>query len=296
MKYLVLINPASGSKKGKKIFERILPQIRSKGVEVEYHFAKYKGHPRVLIQELEIQSFDAILVVGGDGTMHEVINGMLFRSDGKRLPIGLIPAGSGNSLMHDLNCLDPSSATRGYLDHKIKCIDLAKIYTLNETMYSFNVVGWGMPVSINLLAEKLRWIGGQRYNIASIFEIMRNPIWPVKFTIEDQTIQGNVSLFLACHTKYSGNGMYVAPKAKLDDGLIDVLIFKKGSRRHLFSLFTKIFSGKHIEDPLVGYYQVKKFSIQPKTNGPLIVDGQMAGTTPIEIEVLKKEIEILSPT
>ena len=87
MKYFILVNPVSGSKKGKKIFEKIVPIIKSNGSTVEFDFADHKGHPQQLIKELDLSLYDAILIVGGDGTMHEVINGMLSRLDGKRIPV-----------------------------------------------------------------------------------------------------------------------------------------------------------------------------------------------------------------
>ena len=86
--------------------------------------------------------------------------------------------------------------------------------------------------------------------------------------------------------------MRVAPKAELDDGLWDILLFREGSRRRLIQLFSKIFSGRHIDDPLIEYHQVKKFSIYPSEQGILNVDGQLTGRTPIDVEVMNKEIEI----
>ena len=133
---------------------------------------------------------------------------------------------------------------------------MLKIKTKTNIIFSFNVAGWGMPPDINILAEKMRWIGLQRYNIASLIEIMRFKERQCDLIINNENIPGDYSFVLCCNTIHTGKGMKIAPKAKIDDGLMDVIVVKKTNRLKLFSLFPKIFSGKHIEDSLVDYYQV----------------------------------------
>ena len=89
------------------------------------------------------------------------------------IPIGLITGGTGNAFMHDLNCLDPIEAVQRILTNQVRKIDIFKAETKERTFYGFNIIGWGMPTDINLLAEKMRWLGGQRYNIASILEVLK---------------------------------------------------------------------------------------------------------------------------
>ena len=292
MKFFVIVNPKSGHRKGRNILEKVTPLLISAGATVDNGLSEYQGHPYKLANKFALEEYGALLVIGGDGTMHEVVNGMMDREDKKKIPLGLITGGTGNSLMHDLDALDPIKAVEKIINGKTKKIDLAKIKMEEGHLFSFNVIGWGLPVSINKKAESWRWVGGQRYNLASIAEIIRNPNWPVKITIGENEIEGSYAFFLACNTIYSGNGMRVAPKAKLDDGLWDIILFREGSRRRLIQLFTKIFSGRHIDDPLIEYHQVKKFSIYPSEQGILNVDGQLTGRTPIDVEVMNKEIEI----
>jgi diacylglycerol kinase (ATP) len=85
----------------------------------------------------------------------------------------------------------------------------------------------------------------------------------------------------------------MAPLARLDDGLIDLLIVRKVGRMKLLRLFPKIFSGKHIGDPAVDYRQVREFSIKPEDRNTLNIDGEMLGSTPIRVTMMPKEIEVL---
>jgi YegS/Rv2252/BmrU family lipid kinase len=290
--YIFIVNPVSGHKKGVQIFDHIKPLFERKDILCHARITDYAGHASEIVSNFEIDSFDAIIAIGGDGTMHEVINGLLSRKDGKRLPIGLIPGGTGNSYMHDQDCLDPLLAVEIILRNNISKIDLSQISQGDEVFYAFNVVGWGLPVSINEIAEKMRWIGGQRYNIATLFEIVRRPSWSMVLKTDHELLDGKYCFVLTCNTIHSGNGMKVAPKAKIDDGKIDLIIVKHPSRLKMIKLFSKIFSGSHVGDESIQYKQVKEFSIETKTIMGLNVDGQNVGTTPFILKVLPKELEV----
>ena len=291
-KILIITNPYSGKKQASKILSDILDVFNK--TPIETITTEYKNHPYKIANTIDFGELTGIVVIGGDGTMHEVINGMLARSDNKKIPIGLIPGGTGNSFMHDLNCLNPIDAVNQIIKMKTRKIDLVKIKTDNKIIYSFNVSGWGMPPDINILAEKMRWMGPQRYNIASLIEIMKFKKRKCRLIINDKNILDDYSFVLCCNTIHTGKGMKIAPKAKLDDGLMDVVAVKKTNRLQLLKLFPKIFSGNHINHPVVKYNQVKSISIKPDINSALIIDGEILGETPCEMELVANAIEIFN--
>ncbi len=282
----------SGRKKGRSILDKIKGVFEKAKVTLIIDITSHKNHPYELAKAKSLDGVDAICIVGGDGTYHEVINGMLNRSDGKRLPLGFIPAGTGNSLMHDLDCLDPLKAVQKILINRLGKLDVFEIEANGETIYSFNILGWGIPVAINILAEKMRWIGGQRYNIASLIELINNHTKQVKFIIDGETIEGDFGFFLACNTMYTGNGMKMAPNAKIDDGYLDILIAKKVGRIKLLLLFAKVFKGNHIDDPAIEYYRAKEFSIISSSPEKLNIDGQNIGYAPVHAKIISKQLEI----
>jgi YegS/Rv2252/BmrU family lipid kinase len=292
LKYFLIVNPMSGHKKGHSILEMINKVFEKRNIALSIAISTHKNHPYELAKSAILEEFDAICIVGGDGTFHEVINGMLNRSDKKRLPLGFIPAGTGNSLMHDLGCLDPIEAAQKILDGRMGKLDLFEINANGELIYGFNILGWGMPAAINVLAEKMRWMGGQRYNIATILEVLKNQKKQVIFVVDGKRMVGQFEFFLVCNTMYTGNGMKMAPDAKLDDGLLDILIVKKISRVKLFSLFVKVFKGNHIGDPSIEHYRAREFSIISSSHDPLIIDGQNIGYTPIHASVLPDQLVI----
>lgn len=292
-KYYITVNPHGGKKKGLHILEQVLPVFESVNAEVIVLETEYAGHTRDLARETNMSEYDGFCCIGGDGTMHEAINGMMTRQDGQRFPIGLITGGTGNSFMHDLDCLDPVNAAKRIITGRRRPIDILECDADGVIYYGFNIVGWGIPTDANNLAEKMRWLGTQRYNVASIIEVFRHQKRFARVEIDGNMIGADFGFIIGCNTIHTGKGMKMAPLARLDDGLIDLVIARKAGRLKLLRLFPKVFSGKHIGDTAVDYRQVSKFTIKPEDRNTLNIDGEMLGSTPIHVKVLQKEIDVL---
>lgn len=292
-KYYITLNPHGGTKKGSKILSQVLPIFESENAEVTVIETEYAGHARDLALDIDMTNYDGFCCIGGDGTMHEAINGLLKRKDKKRFPLGLITGGTGNSFMCDMNCQDPIDATKRILSGNRRFIDVLECNSNGDVYYAFNLVGWGMPTDINNLAEKMRWLGTQRYNVATLIEVMRNSKRFAELKVNGESITDDFAFIIACNTIHVGKGMKMAPKAQLDDGLVDIIIVPKVNRFSLLKLFPKLFTGEHINSPELQYKQVNSFSIIPKENNKLNIDGELLGTTPVNVKVLQKEIEIL---
>jgi len=292
-KYYLVVNPQGGAKKGHAILEKVKPVFKQAKAELEIKETRYSGHARMLANTLSFKEYKGLCAIGGDGTMHELINGMLTREDGMKISLGLITGGTGNSFMHDMNCLDPVVAAKRILMGRVRKVDIAKVNAAGEIIYGFNIVGWGLPTDINILAAKLRWLGNQCYNVASIIEVIKNKMRLAKISIDGRTIAGDYGFILGCNTIHTGHAMKMAPLAQIDDGLIDLLIVRKAGRLKLLSLFTKIFKGGHVGDPAVEYHQAREFSIVPMEDHDLNIDGETVGSTPIQVTMLPGEIEVL---
>ena len=118
---------------------------------------------------LDLNGIIGLCLIGGDGTFHELVNGVLTRQDGQQVPLGYIPGGTGNSFMYDLKCLSPVEAVKRIILGATKKIDVVEVKMLNEKIYCVNIVGWGMAADINILSEKLRFMRPARYTIASLY-------------------------------------------------------------------------------------------------------------------------------
>ena len=292
-KFYLTVNPYGGGKRGPKILKNILPLFEEKNIQLTIIETEYAGHNKELANQLDMNGYDGFCCIGGDGTMYEVINGLMNREDRQKFPIGLITGGTGNSFMHDLDCLDPMDAAKRIVKGERRSIDIFSCKANGEQYYGFNILGWGIPTDANILADKLRWMGSQRYNLSSIIEVLRHKKRFARVTIDGNSIGADFAFIIGCNTIHTGKGMKMAPLARLNDGLIDLIIVRKVSRLKLLKLFPKVFSGKHIGDPGVDYRQVKQFSIIPEEDNQLNLDGEVLGSTPVEVQVLPNEIELL---
>lgn len=292
-KLLLLVNPYSGSGKSLAACEYLKQKLA--GYEYNTIISEYIGHFIDFLQKEDLNQYEKIIIFGGDGTMHEVTNGIAEK--GHTPPLLLFPCGGGKALNHDINNLDWESSLQKFQQNNTKQIDIFKVQfptaPANEQMiYGFNIIGWGLVSNINMTSEKLRWLGGLRYSIAAIIHIFRNTAFKGKVQIDEEVYEGNFSFVLACNTQHTGKAMKIAPLAALDDGLLDILVIRHVSFYHLLRLFPLIFSGKHIHSPLVIYKKVRKLSIEaePMT---LVIDGEIKGQTPFKAEVLANWVNMV---
>ena len=295
MKFIVIVNPFSGKKQGSEIFNKIKKKFDSKNIDLTLITTEFPGHAEKIIKECNFENYHGILMIGGDGTFHEIVNGMFNRMDKKKIPIGIIPGGTGNSFMLDLGITDSNLAVDKILMGKTRFIDVIKLDMEQTVKYSINLVGWGMITDIGFTAENLRWMGNARYTISAIIQIFFKNYRKAEFEINGKRSVKNFMFVVGCNSIHVGKGMRMAPKAKLDDGLMDIIVVDSNiSRIRLLSVLPKLFKGTHIDEPEVQYYQSNKFSLIPDNYDSLIIDGEMIGKTPIVAEIIPSSIDIFA--
>ena len=293
IKYYLIVNPAGGTKKGLKILEMVSPIFDKSGVHLDVLQTEYAGHAGELANNLDFSGYNGLCAIGGDGTLFEIINGMLKRKDNQNFPLGLITGGTGNAFMHDLNCLDPVEASARIIKGNLRSVDIAKVETPNNLYYSFNIIGWGLVADAGYLAEYFRLLGGLRYDVASILEVLRGKKRIARLILDEEVVDDDFVFVIACNTIHTGKAMKIAPNSKFDDGKIDLIIVRKTSKTELLKLFPKLFTGEHVKSKLVEYRQVQKFSIIPDENSSLIIDGELIGITPVHVTMEPKRINVL---
>tara|TARA_Y100000590_G_scaffold29440_1_gene32867 strand:- start:110 stop:997 length:888 start_codon:yes stop_codon:yes gene_type:complete len=289
--YYIIYNPVSSSGKSHKIFNKFSTYLNQQSIPFQSIKSEYKGHIQKICQSIDIYNY--VIIIGGDGTIHEAINGLMLNPNLEQMTIGFLPGGTGNSFLHDLNAETYSKAISKLITPKIKKIDVLKLELKNEVAYSFNIVGWGLVSDINILSEKLRFLGAARYTIASIYYIFRKKLRKATIIIDGQVRKDNYLFIMCLNTIHTGKGMKAAPNAKLDDGLLDIILLdSKISIIGLLFLLPKIFTGKHIESKYIDYLQAKSLSIKPLIDEILNIDGENKLKTPVKVSVLPQKINI----
>ncbi len=299
----LLVNPFSGKKKGKIIAEKVTMIFQEADITVETYISQHSGHLIEITSNLDIHDGDAIAVVGGDGSFSEAITGWMIRS--KKNPntkFGLIPAGTGNSQANDLKIINPEDATARIINGNTQKLDLAKV-ELTEglpgnnigqmTRYSHNLLTWGLGVDSTIKAEKMRWMGSIRYDVGILMAIMANNRRNATLYLDGHKMEDDYTLFLVQNSQTGGSLLPLAPGASLDDGLMDIGILKKMTRRDILKAFGLLKKeGRHVFHPRVVYHRFRNLRIETPEPTAINIDGENIGSTPIEMQVIPSAVEI----
>ena len=290
----VIVNPFSGRRRGLQILDRVRPILDGARFDLDVFVTNFSGHAREIAQSMQLADYAGCCVIGGDGTVHEVIDGLMRRADGARVPVGLIPGGSANTIHQHMGCLDPCEAAQTIASGVTCGLDIARVTMGSEVVYSFDIVGWGVASDINRMAEKLRWLGSSRYAVASLLAIVWTRPRRAKITLEDKPIEGEFLFVLGCNTKFAGDRLQMCPLAEISDGKMDVVVLRPASRRQLLSVFRKLFHGSHLSMKCLEYRQVQSFAIEGSDNETLDIDGEIKGSVPIQVQMIPSALRVFT--
>jgi diacylglycerol kinase (ATP) len=290
---LLIANPASGSLwQGRKQAQAVMELALA--AEVDLHLTERAGHAMQIVLETRLSSYDAICVQGGDGTFHEVVSGLMQRVEAASIPLGLIPSGTGNSVARSLGLASAAEAVRRIETGQTRPLDVIRMAAGGETHYCLNLIGWAAGQAITATAERLRWLGSRRYAAAALWQVLGAAPRQARITLDGATDEDGFLLVLACNTTYVGSGMLAAPRAEIDDGLMDVVLVRRASRRRMLTLLRRVYDGSHLEMREVEYRQVRSLAIETPAPQPLNLDGELKGETPLTAEVLPGAIRVFA--
>ncbi|MBN2021427.1 MAG: diacylglycerol kinase family lipid kinase [Pirellulales bacterium] len=291
---LAIVNPRGGRRRGLAVLDRVRPVFRDAAVELDVRLTEHVGHAGKIARDADLDGLAGLCVVGGDGTIHEVVDGLLRRGDPVSVPLGVIPAGSGNTLHKHLGCADPLEAARRIVAGQTLPLDVARVSMGSDVAYCVNIVGWGSIAEINGTAEKLRALGPTRYAWAALWHIARPRRRRARLVLDGETFDDDFLFVIACNGKYTGKGMALAPHAQMDDGKIDVLVLRRASRWQMVRLLARVFNGTHLALGCLEYRQVRSLAIESDDKNPLDLDGEIKGTAPVRVEMLPGAIRVFA--
>jgi sphingosine kinase len=292
--FVVVVNPRGGTRRGLAVLEEVKPVFESVGARLDVFVTRRAGHTAELARTVDLGDRDGLCVIGGDGTIHEAVSGLIQRGEPVSTPLGIIPGGTGNSMCEHLQCTDPLEAARRIAAGNTRPLDVVRVTGGDEVFYCVNLIGWGAAVDINRTAERLRWLGPLRYTASAITHILRAGRRRARVVLDGLTVEDGFLLVAGCNTKFTGKGMQLAPDADIGDGKIDVVLVRRATRLQMLQLFRKVFDGSHMSLPFIEYHQVRSFRIEPKRPDGLNLDGELKGATPMSAEVMPASLRIFA--
>lgn len=294
MRLLLIFNPQAARGSARKLLPDIENVLREKNVSCELLLTARPGHATELVQQTDLSGYDGIIAAGGDGTLFEVINGYYRNPAVTRPPVGVIPTGTGNAFARelDLRMNDWRRAIDIICAKQIKKVDVGKFSTNGQKFFYVNILGLGFVADVGKTAHGLKMFGNTAYTMGVFYQLLFLRSYPVTIVADGQTWQDENIFIEISNSQYTGTSFLMAPQAQVDDGLLDVTVLKKISRRRLIKTFPTIFNGSHIHLDCVNYFQAKKITI--KTNSPKVLnaDGELMGSTPLEVECLPKHLDV----
>jgi len=295
MKLLIIYNPKAGNGRAKSLLPEVTAYLKEKQLDADICLTERMGHAVDLAAEADLSQYDAIIASGGDGTQFEVLNGYFKNPSKQKPPIGLIPNGTGNAFMKELKLVksDWKRAIDIIAQNKPKALDIGRFTSQGESYYFLNIVGVGFVTKVAQAAIPLKWMGNAAYTIATLLKLINLKSQPTKIEVDGKLLERDAVFVMVANSTFTGTSFFIAPKAKLDDGLLDIVLLNKISRLRLLKLFTSIYDGSHINYPEVEYIQAKKIKITEQRPSKLIPDGEILGQTPVELECLPAAIQFL---
>ena len=290
----VIVNPRGGLRRGGEVLNQIRPILTAADIDLNVIVTTHAGHAFQIAQEMDLRTCDGICIVGGDGTLHEVADGLLQRGEPIRVPLGIIPAGTGNTVAQHLTCDTPMEAAQRIARGQRGPMDVIQVRLKDRFVHCIDMVGWGAVSDINLNAERWRILGRQRYAVAALWQIVRARRRRATLILDGVAYSDDFLFIIACNPKYTGAGMQLAPRAEINDGLMDVVVVRNASRWHMLNLFSKVFDGSHVHLEYVEYHQVKSFEIRTDKEDLMNLDGEMKGLSPIAAEVLPSALSVFA--
>ncbi len=289
----VLLNPAGGEGRARRRWQALEPAARAVFPEIEIHQSTARGDLRRIAGELS-QRADLVLAAGGDGTSHEVLNGLLGGGPAAAT-MGWIPIGSGNDLARAMGLLRPGvDPIQAYRNYRAEPIDVGRVWFFDQAgrpqhLWFGNSFSLGVSADVLAIVARTgkRFGGRASYFFGALRAISGHRPIRTRLTIDGSVADpGPCRLIAISNTPTFGAGMRIAPAARIDDGRLDLLWLSGVSRLATAGVLPRIYWGGHLKHRGVTTMPVRKVEIE--TDGPLDfeTDGELnRGYPPFRIEV-----------
>jgi diacylglycerol kinase (ATP) len=302
-KYRIIANPVAGSGAGARAIPRITQLLNEYQIEYDLEQTEYSGHGIELTKEAVSRDYDAIVAAGGDGTVNEIINGLMESKIAGMTPpaFGILGAGRGNDLAYSVNVphdLDQAVATLAQ-DYR-QCIDIGRVVggRYPGGRYFGNCVGVGFDAVTTIEVSKMPRLGGfLSFLIAvlkTIFLYYKGPL--IKVVYDDKELIQHCLMVSIMNGQRLGGGFWTAPNAKLDDNLLDLCIAREVTRRRILTLIPYFLKGTQETQEEITMGKAAKISIHALDGVlPAQTDGEILCTdgNQLEIEILPKQLEVI---
>ncbi|MBW2230415.1 MAG: diacylglycerol kinase family lipid kinase [Deltaproteobacteria bacterium] len=298
---LIVLNPRAGASAAR--FARLQSRLQDVLGDVEVARTRGARDAERIAREAVRAGVERLVVAGGDGTLSEVVSGLLAAGLGGHAELAVLPLGSGCDFARSIGTpRDLAAAVDALATGGRHRVDAGRIRYCDHagqerTAYFLNEASFGLSGGIVDLVNRAgkRWGPTLAFALGTVAGILRHRSPDVVIRVDERIVhRGPLSLAVAANGRYFGSGMQVAPEARLDDGAFDVVIARHLAKPRLLALFPRIYGGTHLTHPCVSVHRGLTLEAESHGSEParIDVDGEPLGRLPVRIELLPKAIRL----
>jgi diacylglycerol kinase (ATP) len=301
--WLVIVNPNAGKRRGQKDWRKISALLYKENLAYKVEFTERKGHAIILVQKAIIMGYRRIIIVGGDGTLNEAVNGIFTNTSCPTtdFSLALIPVGTGNDWGRMFGIpLDYEKAVKIISENRTLLHDIGLVTCYNgdekENRYFINIAGLGFESVVvrktNIQKDKGR--GGKLiyfYNLLTSLLKYQN----TKATIikDGETIYSDVFSINVGNGRYCGGGMRQTPEAVPDDGFLDMTVINGIGKLEIIRKLKILYDGSILSHPKINGYRCRNIKVSSDSLLFVEADGESLGHTPAEFSIIPAGINIV---
>lgn len=294
----IILNPVAGRGHGGRSQGELCRLLNAEGVEFDLVVAEGPGHAVGLAEEAARQGFEIVVAAGGDGTTHEVVNGLMAAGEsGAACALGVIPVGSGSDFANTVGVPpDLPGACRRLAGGQVRLVDIGRVTVDDHAPHHFdNTVNVGFGGIVTREALKVRWVRGMALYLPVVLKTIFLTDAP-RMTIEydDQKLSTRTLMVCVANGPREGGGFFCTPQAQPDDGLLDLCIVGDIGRFAMLALVPRFMNGSHVDQGPVTMARTDRVIISSPDDLIAHADGEMLCTEAhrLEFEILPRRLRV----
>jgi diacylglycerol kinase (ATP) len=295
----IIVNPVAGARSTRRQWPKISRLLSHVGLSFDFQFTEGVGHAIELAHAAAGDGYRYVVAVGGDGTIHEVANGILSSGGAAETTMGIISTGTGSDFVRSLGVSrDYVPACSALVHPQRSRIDVGVVEYHNHgskhRRFFVNAAGMGFDAAVTESTERLpKYFGG---TIPYVFGLLRTITGYRNKMVElrngDKTEKLRIVMVAVANGRYYGGGMRVAPRADLRDGQLDLVVVRDMGKIALLRAFPSIYQGKHVTHPKVTISQTTAITVDTSERVFVQADGEMVGEGPASFRVLPSALNV----
>jgi len=294
--FLAVVNPAAGGGRLRNLLGPALERLRAAGISVEVAETSGPAHASDLAKDAYRRGFRKFIAVGGDGTSYEIINGLFPLDASERPTLAFLPLGTGNSFLREFSDRGVEHGIEALLARRSQPCDVMRMVHERGTLYYINLLSMGFAADVaTLRAHSFSGWGELGYQISIFISLARLRRRPFPLRIDQQEeIDRRPCLFLTFNnSKFTGGTMMIAPKAEINDGLIEYVRWGPIGRIGLIRNLPTLYDGTHIQHPLAERKSAKRVDFYLDAPVDVMIDGEVLNIRCQTLDVLPSAINVV---